>query len=97
MDCSTGRPREAFDGFLKRARGGKSSVLVVCGEPGIGKTALLDYATNSALGFRVLRVAGVESEIELGSRRFNRCARHWSIGSSGYQVLSATRSGSRSG
>jgi hypothetical protein len=40
-------------------------VLVVCGEPGIRKTALLDYAIQSASGFRIARAAGVESEMEL--------------------------------
>jgi len=40
-------------------------VLVVCGEPGIGKTALLDYAAGQASGFRVVRAWGVESEMEL--------------------------------
>ena len=58
--------REGFDRFLEGVRGGQSSVLVVRGEPGIGKTAVLDYAIVSAVGFRVVRVTGVESEIELG-------------------------------
>jgi hypothetical protein len=58
--------REVFDRFLEGVRGGQSSVLVVRGEPGIGKTAVLDYAIVSAVGFRVVRVTGVESEIELG-------------------------------
>jgi DNA-binding CsgD family transcriptional regulator len=57
--------REALDRFLERAHGGQSSVLALRGEPGIGKTALLDYAIDSALGFRVVRVVGVESEMEL--------------------------------
>jgi DNA-binding CsgD family transcriptional regulator len=57
--------REAFDGLLESVRGGRSRVLVVRGEPGVGKTALLDYATESASGFRVVRAVGVESEMEL--------------------------------
>jgi DNA-binding CsgD family transcriptional regulator len=40
-------------------------VLVVCGEPGVGKTALLESVIGSASGFRVMRAAGVESEMEL--------------------------------
>ena len=59
------REREVFDRFLWRVRGGQSSVLVVRGEPGIGKTALLDYAADSAFGFRVVRAVGVEWEMEL--------------------------------
>jgi hypothetical protein len=55
----------ALDGLLVDVRAGRSRVLVVRGEPGIGKTALLDYAIQSASGFRVARAAGVESEMEL--------------------------------
>ena len=54
-----------LDGVLDQARWGSSAVLVVHGEPGIGKTALLDYAAGRAVGFRVVRAWGVESEMEL--------------------------------
>jgi DNA-binding CsgD family transcriptional regulator len=57
--------RAAVDRVLDRARAGSSAVLVVRGEPGIGKTALLSYAAGRALGFRVVRAWGVESEMEL--------------------------------
>ena len=58
--------RRALDRLLGRARQGLSTALVLRGEPGIGKTRLLDYAIDSATGFRVMRTAGVEAETELG-------------------------------
>jgi len=62
-----GRRREcgALHELLDKARTGSSGVLVMRGEAGIGKTALLDYAARQAHGFRVARVCGVESEMEL--------------------------------
>src|SRR5580693_1401485 len=57
--------RATLSGLLDAARAGRSGVLVMRGEPGIGKTALLEYAVESASGLRVVRVAGVESEMEL--------------------------------
>jgi len=57
--------RAALSGLLDAARAGRSGVLVMRGEPGIGKTALLDWAVESAADLRVARVAGVESEMEL--------------------------------
>jgi len=56
---------EALDGLLAEVRAGRSRVLVVRGEAGIGKTALLDYAAETAPDFRVARAEGVESEMEL--------------------------------
>ncbi len=44
---------------------GESAVLVVRGEPGVGKTALLGYAAERAEGCRVVRALGVEAEMEL--------------------------------
>ena len=62
-----GRPRERelLDGLLANVREGQSAVLVVRGEAGIGKTALLRYAARQASGFRVEQIAGVEAEIEI--------------------------------
>jgi DNA-binding CsgD family transcriptional regulator len=57
--------RAALDQFLDAARAGHSRVLVVRGPPGVGKTALLNYAIESASGLRVARVSGVEPEMEL--------------------------------
>jgi predicted ATP-dependent serine protease len=44
---------------------GRSAALVIRGEAGIGKSALLDYAANQAAGRCVTRATGVESEMEL--------------------------------
>jgi DNA-binding CsgD family transcriptional regulator len=62
-----GRARECgiLDELLDDVRRGESRALVVRGEPGIGKTALLEYATASARGFKVIRAAGFESEADL--------------------------------
>jgi predicted ATPase len=54
-----------LDGLLDAVRTGESRALVVSGEPGVGKTALLDYAMGSASDFRIARAAGIESEMEL--------------------------------
>ena len=55
----------ALDRLMRAARGGHGDAIVVHGEPGIGKTALLDYAVASANGFQVLRTVGNEAEREL--------------------------------
>jgi DNA-binding CsgD family transcriptional regulator len=55
----------ALDRLLEAARGGHSGVIVVRGEAGIGKSALLEYALEAASEFRVLQAVGVESEMEL--------------------------------
>ncbi|HEY2202845.1 MAG TPA: ATP-binding protein, partial [Solirubrobacteraceae bacterium] len=57
--------RDALERLLEDVRGGQSRVLVVSGEPGVGKTALVESAISSAAGFRVLHAIGVESEMEL--------------------------------
>ncbi|HEX6583821.1 MAG TPA: AAA family ATPase [Thermoleophilaceae bacterium] len=57
--------REELDRLLENVRGGHSAVLVIRGQAGIGKTALLRYAARQASGFRVAQVTGVEAEMEL--------------------------------
>ena len=59
-----GRDREceALDRLLSEARVAHSGVLALVGEPGIGKTALLEYAVEHSEGIRVLQVRGIESE-----------------------------------
>src|SRR5512133_3202101 len=56
---------DVLDRLLDAIRAGQSRALVVRGEPGVGKTALLDYLVEHASGCRVARVAGVQSEMEL--------------------------------
>jgi DNA-binding CsgD family transcriptional regulator/tetratricopeptide (TPR) repeat protein len=54
-----------LDRMISAARTGESSTLLVHGPPGVGKSALLDYATRAATDLRVLRAVGIESEMEL--------------------------------
>src|SRR5437868_2430847 len=59
------REREALDRLLEAASSGHGGVFVVRGEPGVGKTALLEYAVEAGRGFRIARTFGVEAEMEL--------------------------------
>jgi DNA-binding CsgD family transcriptional regulator len=59
------RERARIDALLEGARAGESGALIVRGEPGIGKTALLDYAAARAGEMELLRTAGVEAEADL--------------------------------
>jgi AAA ATPase domain len=54
-----------LDRLIESVRAGDSRALVLCGEAGAGKTALLDYLAGHALGCRVARAAGVQSDMEL--------------------------------
>jgi DNA-binding CsgD family transcriptional regulator/tetratricopeptide (TPR) repeat protein len=54
-----------LDLLIGAVRDGESRTLVLRGEPGVGKTALLDHVSRSAAGMRVLRAAGVQSEMQL--------------------------------
>jgi DNA-binding CsgD family transcriptional regulator len=56
---------EALARLIAAARGGEGGAIVVRGEPGIGKTALIESAVASAQGFQVVRAVGHEAEVEL--------------------------------
>jgi DNA-binding CsgD family transcriptional regulator len=67
--------RAELDGLIAAVRAGESRALVVRGEAGVGKTALLEYLVEQASGCRVLRAAGVQSEMELAFAGLHRlCA-----------------------
>jgi DNA-binding CsgD family transcriptional regulator len=69
------RERERLDAMLAQARDGQSAVLVLRGEPGIGKTALLRYAARQASGLRTTEIEGVQAEMELPFAAIHRlCA-----------------------
>ena len=59
------RERAVLERLLDTARDGHGAVLVVHGAPGVGKTALLEYAVDAGQDFRVVRTAGVEGEMQL--------------------------------
>src|SRR5580693_2244176 len=59
------RERAALDGLLGDLRSGRGGALMVRGEAGVGKSALLEYVAGAAADMRVARAAGVESEMEL--------------------------------
>jgi DNA-binding CsgD family transcriptional regulator len=63
----TGRrnERDVLDRLIDAVGAGESRALVLRGEPGVGKTALLEYVVEQASGFQVVRAAGVQSEMEL--------------------------------
>src|SRR5690242_13887565 len=59
------RERAVLDGILGDLRSGRGRALVVRGEAGVGKSALLQYVVGAAADMRVARAAGAESEMEL--------------------------------
>ncbi len=59
------RERDVLERVLDAAREGHGGVLALYGEPGVGKTALLDHAAESGADFAVVRAVGVEGEMEL--------------------------------
>ena len=54
-----------LDRLIEAVCAGQSRALVLCGDPGVGKTALLEHLVSQATDCRVMRIAGVESEMEL--------------------------------
>jgi DNA-binding CsgD family transcriptional regulator len=60
-----GAERGMLDQFVEAIRAGESRALVISGEPGVGKTALLEYLAEQATECRVLNATGVQSEMEL--------------------------------
>jgi DNA-binding CsgD family transcriptional regulator len=62
-----GRNRECemLDHLRAGVRGGRSGVLVLAGDAGVGKTALLEYAVEASSEFRIARTSGIEAEMEL--------------------------------
>jgi DNA-binding CsgD family transcriptional regulator len=57
--------RAVLDDLLEDLRAGRGSALVVRGEAGVGKSALLEHAVGAAADMRVVRAAGLETEMEL--------------------------------
>src|SRR5580692_7232755 len=69
---------EVLGRLAANARAGRGGALVVRGEPGAGKTALLDYLGQRASGFLVVRVAGIESEQDCAFAALHRlCGLLW--------------------
>jgi DNA-binding CsgD family transcriptional regulator len=69
------RERAVLERLLDTARDSHGALLVVHGDPGVGKTALLEYLVEAAEDFRVVRTAGVEGEMELDYAALQRfCA-----------------------
>ena len=67
-----GEECRVLDATLDAARRGESSTLVVRGEPGVGKSALLNYAVDAGADFPLIRLTGIASEYELGFAALHR-------------------------
>jgi len=57
--------RETLDRLVQAVQGGQSRALVIRGDPGVGKTVLLDYLAGQGQGCRVARAVGMQTEMEL--------------------------------
>lgn len=89
------RECELLDGLLHGVRAGRGGVVVVRGEAGIGKTVLLDYMARTAADLRLIRVAGVESEMELAFAALHQFCSRCSTALRSCRSRSATRLRSR--
>ena len=65
----------AVEGLIAGAGSSRSGALVVRGDPGLGKSALLGHATDHATGMRVLRAVGIEAESELAFAALHQLVR----------------------
>jgi hypothetical protein len=65
MLVGRGDEQRRIDALLDQARSGVSGALIIRGEPGIGKSALLQYAAGAAEGMTLVSVTGIEAESEL--------------------------------
>jgi len=68
--------RAIIDELLRDAERGVAAAVLFAGPPGIGKSALVDYAVDVATDFRVVRIVGVESEMTFGYAAVNQLALH---------------------
>ncbi|GAB3888803.1 hypothetical protein GCM10029964_057100 [Kibdelosporangium lantanae] len=83
---------ETLDQLLTSARKGQGRVLVLRGEAGIGKSALLDYTAAQATNSTVVRVLGVESEQELAYAGLHQLCAPTSTATNNYPSPNATPS-----
>ena len=68
--------RAIIDELLRDAERGVAAAVLFAGPPGIGKSALVDYAVDVASDFRVVRIVGVESEMTFGYAAVHQLALH---------------------
>ena len=64
--------RAALNGLIDAAGDGLSGALVLFGEAGMGKTALLEYSIETATDLQVIRIAGIEAERDLSFAALHR-------------------------
>jgi hypothetical protein len=80
-----------LDAIVDDIRAGRGRALVVRGEAGVGKTALLEYLVDAAADLHVVRATGVESEMELAYAGLHQLCAPLLIGSNASPSPSTTR------